>query len=145
MESFRTFVRKHITHHSLHFLLLVGIMALIISGDVFVHNVGLAFDDIDRDIAPALINHTKSVPPPSFEIPDRSLALGEKSKEVLLLQDFLRWKGFWPEEEELTSYFGEMTLERVKKYQESVGIDPVGIVGPATRDAWRTEVEKFRK
>ena len=145
MNSFRTFARRHISNHSLHFLLLVGLSTLTISGATFVHNLALVFDDIDRDIAPALINHTKKIPPPSLEVPDRSLALGERSKEVLLLQDFLKWKGFWNNDEELTSYFGEETLGWVKEYQKSVGIDPEGIVGPMTLDAWKKDLEKFRK
>jgi Putative peptidoglycan-binding domain-containing protein len=145
MNSFRTFARRHISSHSLYFLLLVGLGTLTISGATFVHNLTLVFDDIDRDIAPALINHTNKVPPPSLEVPDRSLALGERSKEVLLLQNFLVWKGLWPKEEELTSYFGEATLEWVKKYQESVGIEPEGIVGPKTLEAWKKDLEKFRK
>ncbi len=145
MNSFRTFTRKHLSTHSLHFLLLVGVLGLIVSGDIFVHNVTLVFEEIDRDVAPALINHTKRTPPPSFEVPERSLVLGERSREVLLLQDFLMWKGFWPEEEELTSYFGEVTLESVKRYQESLGIEPEGIVGPITREAWKNDVERFRK
>ncbi len=150
MYKFRNFVRKHLSKQSLLALVAIGLLSLGYAGQSFVSNVSTIFAEIDLDIAPTIrlaslhqarfANRLPSTPPPSREVPDRSLALGERSREVLLLQNFLKWRGFWTETEPASSYFGEVTLESIKKYQEAMKIDPEGIVGPLTREAWRKDV-----
>lgn len=131
---------------SLHFLLGFGLFGLILSGYSFVKNVELVFYDIESSIAPALVIHTKKpAPPPFTEVPKVNLSLGDVGVEVLLLQEFLTWKGLWPEGEELTGYFGEMTREVVRRYQKSKNISPEGRVGPLTRKAWQADIDKALK
>jgi len=152
MNSFRTFVRKHLSAHSLVFLFGFGFVGLGVSGQVFIQNVDTIFTDISISSSASL--HTAFVnkkndftklpntPPPSLKVPDRSFALGERSEEVLLLQNFLKWRGFWPKDEPITGYFGPLTLENVKKYQEIQKIEVEGIVGPKTREAWKNDLER---
>ncbi|MEK7194160.1 MAG: peptidoglycan-binding protein [Patescibacteria group bacterium] len=150
MHKFRNFVRSHLSKQSLLTLVFVGLLSLGYAGQSFVSNVGTIFAEIDLDIVPTIrlaslhqsvsVARLPNTPPPSREVADRSLALGERSKDVLLLQNFLKWRGFWPEAEPTSAYFGEVTLSSVKKYQEAVKIEPEGIVGPLTRDAWRNDV-----
>ncbi len=152
MNSFRTFVRKHLSTHSLLFLFVCGFIGLGVSGKVFMQNVDTIFTDISvssyTSLHTAFVNKkndfTKlpNTPPPSLKVPNRSFAFGEKSEEVLLLQNFLQWRGFWPKDEPTTGYFGPLTLESVKKYQETQKIEAEGVVGPKTREAWKNDLER---
>jgi peptidoglycan hydrolase-like protein with peptidoglycan-binding domain len=152
MNSFRSFVSKHISRSSLIVLVAFGITSLGAVGQTFVKNVETTFAEIDLNIAPSAVanvyeaRHTKlpSTPPPSTEVPNRSLAQDESSKEVLELQNFLKWRGFWPMNEPLTGYFGDVTLQSVKKYQEAMKINPEGIVGPLTRQMWENDIAKSK-
>ncbi len=52
--------------------------------------------------------------------------------DVKLLQQFLKVYGVYPEGL-VTGYFGPLTEQAVKKFQEEESIDNVGIAGPKTR------------
>jgi len=57
-----------------------------------------------------------------------------RNQEVSILQNCLKGDGCFPLEVESTGYFGSLTLEAVKKFQEKYDIQPVlGYVGPKTR------------
>jgi streptogramin lyase len=67
------------------------------------------------------------------------LSLGSRGPDVYILQKLLNSLGFViattgpgsPGNE--TDYFGALTKAAVIKYQKAKGIDPIGVVGPATR------------
>jgi uncharacterized repeat protein (TIGR01451 family)/fimbrial isopeptide formation D2 family protein len=63
------------------------------------------------------------------------LLLGQISPEVRDLQVTLKCLGFFPAETDDTAYFGSITRQAVIDFQIAQGIDPLGIVGPATREA----------
>ena len=152
MNSFRDFVHKHISKHSLMSLLGFGVVALAIAGNTFVLNIDTLFADIERDIAPslhmayvsanALNPRIPNTRPPFTQVSSKTLRLGDTGQEVLLLQSFLEWRGFWPEEESLSTYFGETTLDAVKRYQKANKLDQEGLVGPQTRSVWMQDIEK---
>jgi len=57
-----------------------------------------------------------------------------RNQEVVKLQDCLKSDGCFPLEIESTGYFGSLTIEAVKRFQEKYNIQPVaGYVGPKTR------------
>lgn len=149
MNLFRDFVQRHISDHALHALLGVSFLCLALVGQSYVTQVNSIFAEIDINIVPALALASKhqgvpvlpKTPPPYIEVPDRSFAQGESSREVLLLQEFLKWRGFWPEDEDITGYFGEVTLNELRRYQRAMRIPPDGIAGPLTRAAWKWDIE----
>lgn len=117
-------------------------MALGVSGKAFYLAYNTELDAASPNFASVAFVHIQKevkTPPPSTEVPDRSLAEGENSADVLLLQNFLVWKGLLTEDN-ATGYFGPTTLEAVKEYQSSKNLDPEGIVGPQTRTAWAEDV-----
>lgn len=61
------------------------------------------------------------------------VALNSSGEEVLALQNFLNQKGFLSAVP--TGTFGPRTEDAVKKFQISEGLSPLGVVGPATRNA----------
>lgn len=64
----------------------------------------------------------------------RALTQGAKGDDVKQLQEFLRtFTGAYPEGL-ITGYYGPNTKAAVKKFQEQNGIEPLGIVGPKTRE-----------
>lgn len=66
----------------------------------------------------------------------RTLRAGSSGNDVVTLQTFLEGKGFLKIPEGVAKgYFGSLTRQAVMKYQESMGIEAVGIVGPKTRAA----------
>lgn len=63
----------------------------------------------------------------------RFLSLGSRGKDVSALQMFLLSNGFLNESQVKTKgYFGKVTKKALMKYQQSVGINPNGRLGPAT-------------
>jgi peptidoglycan hydrolase-like protein with peptidoglycan-binding domain len=54
-----------------------------------------------------------------------------------VLQNFLRDKGFF--DHESTGFYGDVTVQAVKKYQESVGLPATGMVYDFTRSAIELE------
>lgn len=61
------------------------------------------------------------------------LVVGSRGEQVKALQEILIKKGFLSEGNS-TGYFGMMTKEAVRKFQMEKGIDPVGMIGPMTRE-----------
>ena len=62
----------------------------------------------------------------------RNLSVGSHGSDVSALQAFLKTKGFYTYAT-ITGFFGEVTKLAVEAYQSAHHIDPIGIVGPATR------------
>lgn len=65
---------------------------------------------------------------------NRYLGLYYQGLEVKKLQQFLAARGFLASDN-VTGTFGQATLQAVKEFQRSKGIEPTGAVGPATRAA----------
>lgn len=64
----------------------------------------------------------------------RTIALGAKGLDVATLQEFLQKKGFGiPDDGPVTGYFGKVTEQAVKKFQEASGLEAIGSVGVKTR------------
>ncbi len=61
----------------------------------------------------------------------RTLSVGTVGTDVSLLQGFLKEQGFFSAA--TTTRFGPLTKQAVIAFQKKNGINPVGIVGPATR------------
>lgn len=81
-----------------------------------------------------------STPPasPSPDVTDaftftKNLSEGSTGEEVRQLQTALQALGYF--EGTATGYFGPVTREAVMAFQEERGIDPIGSVGPKTREA----------
>lgn len=69
----------------------------------------------------------------------RNLAIGSSGPEVVLLQNYLETKGFLKMPVGTSKgYFGQATKSALIAYQKSVGLDPIGSVGPKTRAAIST-------
>jgi len=63
----------------------------------------------------------------------RSLSVGLKGADVVLLQDYLEEKGFLTMPIGVSKgFFGWLTRNAVAKYQTSVGLPSVGVFGPLT-------------
>ncbi|HVX90366.1 MAG TPA: peptidoglycan-binding protein [Candidatus Paceibacterota bacterium] len=62
----------------------------------------------------------------------RTLAVGSSGSDVAALQTFLESKGFYTYPS-ITGYFGAVTESALKAFQSSVGLEPVGEVGPKTQ------------
>lgn len=54
-------------------------------------------------------------------------------KDVVALQDILKYEGLFPANVESTGYFGSVTKKAVEAYQAKYGIAVAGRVGPSTR------------
>lgn len=64
----------------------------------------------------------------------RSLKIGMSGNDVIELQNFLETKGFLKMPQGIAKgYFGRSTENALKLYQKSVGINAIGVYGPATR------------
>ncbi|NBV77557.1 peptidoglycan-binding protein [bacterium] len=62
----------------------------------------------------------------------KTLQFGMRGEEVRALQERLRQSGFLTGPS--TGYFGILTLNAVRMFQKSVGLEPVGFVGVRTRE-----------
>ena len=65
----------------------------------------------------------------------RYLTVESIGDEVRLLQATLKQLGFFPAKANVTGYFGSVTRNAVIDYQKAHGIDPLGVVGPETRNS----------
>ncbi|MFA6338806.1 MAG: peptidoglycan-binding protein [Candidatus Paceibacterota bacterium] len=63
---------------------------------------------------------------------NNSLNIGDKGTDVSSLQQILKDKGYFSHS--ITGYFGSVTQESVKKFQQANNLETVGSVGPLTRD-----------
>ena len=63
----------------------------------------------------------------------RNLGYGAHDAAVLFLQERLRAYGYFPKSAKLSSYFGPITRDALKRYQRAQHINPTGFLGPATR------------
>ncbi len=79
---------------------------------------------------PTALRKQSATSTPSFT---RFLREGMSGKDILLLQETLGRLGYFSHT--TTGYFGEITKEAVRAFQQSNGIDPLGYVGPSTREA----------
>lgn len=61
-----------------------------------------------------------------------TLSLHAQGSEVMFLQNFLKDQGFY-DYSVSTGYFGSITKQAVIAFQKKYGINPIGVVGPATR------------
>jgi murein L,D-transpeptidase YcbB/YkuD len=103
----------------------------------------------DEQIYPATsaVSTATSVTPQVLGISTSSLCLDaprnmhrghNEPREVLRLQSFLAEKGFL-EEDNVTGFYGDKTIEAVKDYQASVGLPVTGMTYSLTREAMRME------
>lgn len=60
------------------------------------------------------------------------VSLGER--EVVVLQDHLKVLGYFPEEVRSTGYYGDITRESVREFQQASGLPVDGIADAVTRD-----------
>ncbi len=67
----------------------------------------------------------------------KNLHRGNETAHVSTLQNFLIDKGFLSEK--ATGFFGDLTIEAVKKYQRSIGLQETGMVYTKTRQAIMSE------
>lgn len=64
----------------------------------------------------------------------RTIGLGAKGLDVKILQEFLQKKGMGiPNDGPVTGFFGKLTEEAVKKFQEANGLEAIGSIGAKTR------------
>ena len=83
---------------------------------------------------PVPTNSSISTPMPTPTSLAHTLALGAKSLEVSLLQMFLQKKGLGiPDDGAVTGYFGKVTEDAIKKFQQANSLEATGTTGPKTR------------
>ena len=86
------------------------------------------------------VQSTAVVRPPTAECTlsvriDRSLGTGSSGTDVLAMQELLRCLGSFPTSVAPNGNYGPTTEAAVKDFQADNGLDTLGLVGPATRDA----------
>ncbi len=64
----------------------------------------------------------------------QSLKQGSRGDQVKILQALLASDASIYPEASITGYYGAMTAKAVKRFQQKHGIDPVGSIGPKTRN-----------
>jgi len=82
-------------------------------------------------ICPAPVSSQASTP--VVQSISHTLYLGSRGLEVSFLQQFLRGKGFAIPSDGITGYFGKVTEQAVKDFQEKNALETAGIVGAKTR------------
>jgi peptidoglycan hydrolase-like protein with peptidoglycan-binding domain len=78
----------------------------------------------------------------------RTLSKGMSGDDVISLQFFLARSHEWYPEGVTSGYFGGLTEKAVMKYQTARGIEPIGIVGPKTRERLNADsavLEKIKR
>lgn len=63
-----------------------------------------------------------------------TLKMGSIGDQVRLLQEKLKTLGFFPKSQKITGFYGLVTKNSVIEFQKFFKIDPIGIVGPKTRE-----------
>lgn len=72
-------------------------------------------------------------------LPNRSLGLGTRGNDVVLLQEFLRDEGVLAAD--ATGYFGSITAQALARWQASQGVDAAAVAGPLTRQRIRARCD----
>jgi copper homeostasis protein (lipoprotein) len=72
----------------------------------------------------------------------KSLSIGHRGDDVVILQDFLTSKGYL--EGASTGYFGKKTMNAIMRYQKDNNLASVGRVGPLTRKMINEELKASR-
>lgn len=93
----------------------------IITEEQFKNGVVFAAYLIDFKYEPQNINK------PKLYINSRSLTMGERGNDVLKLQVGLQWLGYFPSNQDCTGYYGGLTRNAVKKFQEAYNLPITGI------------------
>jgi hypothetical protein len=81
------------------------------------------------------VAQAQNLPPTGTEPPlilNRPLYVGVSGGDVSALQELLKALGYFTYPVS-TGYFGSVTWQAVVSFQKDFGVDPIGIVGPATR------------
>lgn len=69
---------------------------------------------------------------PTYQF-NNNLSYGMTSVEVDMLQKCLKSIGCFPIDKDTTEYFGQITIQAVKNFQQRYGIIQTGLAGPSTR------------
>lgn len=64
---------------------------------------------------------------------EKNLQLGDKDQDVIVLQKYLKDKGFFSKDYKTTDYFGLETFRALVAFQKSINIDATGFFGRETR------------
>ena len=101
---------------------------------------GSILDSICAAVTPQPSPVSSAVPTPkptpmsALGLLAHTLALGAKGPEVSVLQTFLQKKAFGiPDDGPVTGYFGKVTEDAVKKFQQANNLEATGTTGPKTR------------
>lgn len=84
---------------------------------------------------PTYSNVTGNYYPPT--VVETPLRYGARGAKVILLQNALKDTGFYSYGL-ATGYFGKLTEEAVRKFQRENNLEPVGYVGPRTKEILKT-------
>jgi hypothetical protein len=93
----------------------------IITEEQFKNGVVFAAYLIDFKYEPQKINK------PKLYINSRYLKMGDRGNDIVKLQVGLQWLGYFPAEQECTGYYGGLTRNAVKKFQEDYNLPITGI------------------
>jgi hypothetical protein len=105
------------------------------SGSHFTERVSVDATSLPQT-APTTVNLISPIPSTELFVSiTETLSRGSRGTQVTLLQGFLKILKFFPSNTAPTGYFGSITETAVMSFQESRGIEPIGIVGPKTRKA----------
>ena len=63
----------------------------------------------------------------------RNLQQGDQGADVMALQKALQMQGFFPANQKVTEYYGNITQEAVKKFQQNNNLTPDGVAGDLTQ------------
>ncbi len=71
---------------------------------------------------------------PAVQQIERTLSVGSTGEDVKIVQQYLVSQDLFSEKS-VTGYYGALTSAAVKDFQNKIGLEPVGIVGPKTKEA----------
>jgi hypothetical protein len=64
---------------------------------------------------------------PRLSIVSQTLKMGDRGSDVVKLQVGLQWLGYFPSNQECTSYYGGLTRQAVRDFQKNNGLSVSGI------------------
>lgn len=94
-----------------------------------------SFSSLPKPVVPSPQPATQTSNVDSEYVFTLSMKIGSRGNEVVKLQDVLRNFGHFPDNIISTGYYGPVTAEAVRKFQDAHNIETVGVVGPITRAA----------